>query len=565
LIIFLILSSGSAALAVVSSLDFTSKLEPRERYKEEPYEKIKSYRIPRTNNSSSSKYPPPPSSGQKHSYYMDTGGSSSRAFARTAETDLEMDMGRGSGASAGGRGYVYGGHHHQRYPGAESPPPPPPPHIKSAAAAAYSHAYALPKTYAEAEEKQHLQQQQQQHYNMGVSERQTTAAGSNGGGDYNKHHYLVEGERDYISSYEKYGLPHEKPDYSGIGSLDKTGGGPYSDYGSGVADGKNHLLSGGGEPEDNKQQQQIYHHGHHHQSLPPVNDGGRLLQSRDGSYGQSLDPRLLSSSLIPSADLRPNSMFLDAGPADLTMSSKDLLSASSSGRSDGRSDLSLYCGGGGGSSPPRHLVAPSHYRHQQRAGPNHGQRNGGLSGSGGPSADPAGRHYPDSGRSHHHYISPRSAVQPPPAELYRESRMTTASQEEPGLLLDDAAYRSLQDLGYAVGRPTANHYYDQLDAFFHPSAAARSLDMDDSYEKQQQQQQRQPKYVKQEKYFRGSEERGQQEGGLLPPLLALVPSLPPGGHAHHPPPASPPKMDYLCNPGDHLSAQYLPDGAMDYY
>jgi hypothetical protein len=274
----------------------------------------------------------------------------------------------------------------------------------------------------------------------------------------------------------------------------------------------------------------------------------------------------LSSSLIPSADLRPNSMFLDAGPADLTMSSKDLLSASSSGRSDGRSDLSLYCGGGG-SSPPRHLVAPSHYRHQQRAGPNHGQRNGGsLSGSGGPSADPAGRHYPDSGRSHHHYISPRSAVQPPPAELYRESRMTTASQEEPGLLLDNAAYRSLQDLGYAVGRPTANHYYDQLDAFFHPSAAARSLDMEDSYEKQQQQQvQRQPKYVKQEKYFRGSEERGQQEGGLLPPLLALVPSLPPGGHAHHPPPASPPKMDYLCNPGDHLSAQYLPDGAMDYY
>ena len=56
---------------------------------------------------------------------------------------------------------------------------------------------------------------------------------------------------------------------------------------------------------------------------------------------------------------------------------------------------------------------------------------------------------------------------------------------------------------------------------------------------------------------------GRQEGGLLPPLLALVPST--GGHSN--PSASPPsmKLDYMCNPGDHLSSQYLPDGAMDYY
>ena len=71
--------SGSAALAVVSTLDFSPKLEARERYKgpqAESYDKVKpSYRIPRTGT----KYPAPGnSSSQKHSYYLDTG----RAFSR---------------------------------------------------------------------------------------------------------------------------------------------------------------------------------------------------------------------------------------------------------------------------------------------------------------------------------------------------------------------------------------------------------------------------------------------------------------------------------------------------
>jgi hypothetical protein len=457
-----------------------------------------------------------------------------------------MDMTRGS-CGNGGRGYPV---HHQRHGGPSGVEPP----TGNSNKVAYHHhhhhhhhsfPYGLQKSYPPQPEDEDKQQQQYL-----VPER---LAGSAGGdklvamysADFKQ--YMTDGDRDreYISSYDKYGLGPDKADYN----LQMSGGDKsYPDY---VTTDKSHIMSGGGGgPED----KQIYH-SHHQQSLPPAVEDGRLFQSRDGAYGSqsmSLDPRLLCTSLAPSADLRSDSLFLDSGPADLTMASKDLISSASTGRSDPRPDLSsLYCN----SSPPRHHVPQ--YRHHQRQAPIQRVGGGGLS-------DPGRLYPPDTGRSHH-FVSPRSTVQPPPTDLYRDTARMS-SQPEP-LLLEDSAYRSLQDLGYAV-RP-ANHYYDQIDTYFHP--ASRSLDLDEGYEKQQQQlqHQRQPKYPKHDKYFRTEEGGGRQEGGLLPPLLALVPSLPSsssgGGHSN-PPSASPPmKLDYMCNPGDHMSSQYMPEGSMDYY
>jgi KRAB domain-containing zinc finger protein len=539
--------SGSAALAVVSSLEFSPKVESRERYKgqqqqAERYDKLKPYRIPRN---SSSKYPPTGSvSSQKHPYYIDTG----RNFGRNseAEPDDELDMTRNVGSSNVGRGYT--GMHlsppqSQRHLGTVGLDPP------AATKSAYHHpsSYSLPaKPYPEADEKQPY-----------LAADRLTAAG---GGDrlssvYPSEfkHYMVDTDRDYASSsFDKYnGLGHDKPEYNSL----QAGGGDksYADY-LGVE--KSHLLTGS--PEEKQQQQSSYHHHQHHhqQPLPPVDDV-RLYRD-GGGYGQSLDPRLLSSH-GPAADLRPDPLFMDAGPADLTMTSKDLINASTTGgRGESRADLTLFCGSSGTGSPSRHHVAQQ-YRHNQRPQvPHHTQRctSGPLD---------QGRVYPETPGRTHHFISPRSlpgqpVPPPPPADLYRSgvdgggSRL--ASQPEPSLL-DDPAYRSLQDLGYAV-RPTS-HYYDQLDSYFHP--ASRSLDLE-GYEKRQA-----TKYAKQEKYYRGGEEGGgRQEGGLLPPLLALVPSGQLSGHSN-PGATSPPsiKLDYMCNTGDHLSSQYLPDATMDYY
>ena len=478
--------SGSAALAVVSTLDFSPKLEARERYKgpqAESYDKVKpSYRIPRTGT----KYPAPGnSSSQKHSYYLDTG----RAFSRNpeAEPDVEMDMSRGGGN--GGRGYLplSPQPHQPRYSGTSGVEPP------AANKSAYhpsASSYSMHKSYPppEVEDKQPYL----------PAERLTTTGG---GGDKlsamyptDFKHYLVDSDREYGgSSYDKYGLGPEKSDYG----LQMGGDKNYQDY---LSLDKSHLLAGS--PEE--KQQQTYHHHHQHPHhhhlghqqpppLPPVDDG-RLFQSRDGGYNQSLDPRLLSSH--PSAaDLRPDPLFMDAGPADLTMASKDLITATS--RSESRADLSLslYCGSN--SSPTRHHVVPQQYRHHhQRPSLHHGQR-GTTTGGPPPPPDPS-RLY-ETGRSGHHFVSPRGSggQPPPPADLYRSSSggdggSRLASQTEP-LLLEDSAYRSLQDLGYSVRPP--NHYYDQLDAYFHP-ASRGGLDLDDGYEK------RQPKYPKQEKYYR---------------------------------------------------------------
>ena len=320
---------------------------------------------------------------------------------------------------------------------------------------------------------------------------------------------IPEMDRDF---FDRYPGNHDKMDYSS--SLpEKT----YQDF----SDDKNYIL-----PVD-LEERQISQAGGTEKSFLPLDD--RFFQSsiRDLGYTQGLEQRLGGS--VNLVDLRPDSVFPESGPADLTITSKDV--------SNNRTDSRDYFSG----VHPSLTSSSRHSFNKPRPSSPH------SSGS---------RMYSESQRNH--FMSPRS--QPDPyrsSELFRPSHSDTRNQGSSNELevLEENSYRSLHDLGYS--RQQQNHYYDQIDPYVLLPRGGGELE--DNYDKRH-------KYYRQDKYPRTEELNllnTRQDGGILPPLLALNPSLPPG---HNPAPSPPSmKLDYICSPNDNLSSQYMPDATLDYY
>ena len=112
-------------------------------------------------------------------------------------------------------------------------------------------------------------------------------------------------------------------------------------------------------------------------------------------------------------------------------------------------------------------------------------------------------------------------------------------------------------------RQPPSHYFEQLDTYLH---SGRDLDLELEARGSGQV----------EKKQKSSASR-REEGGLLPPLLALAPQVvviyalyqsqlqATFSQERPSSPAHALKMDsYLCPGQDHLTAQYLPDGTIDY-
>ena len=263
----------------------------------------------------------------------------------------------------------------------------------------------------------------------------------------------------------------------------------------------------------------------------------RLFQGssgRDPNLNPCLDPRMLGGI----QDFRHLASFPDSGPADLTITSRDVT------RTDTRSNE--YFGGtsgaGHGGSLARHSYSKSRALSPVSSGP---------------------RNYPEPGRASY---MPSSSSRGQP-DMYRstdltrphhEARSASSNQASAAVAvegLEEPSYRPLQDLGYPRQQ---NHYLDPIDPYVLLSRSAAELD--EGYEKRH-------KFYRSEKYGRQDELNLRQEGGLLPPLLALTSSLPAQGHASAAG-VSPNniKMDYICSPSENMASHYnISDGNLDYY
>ena len=250
------------------------------------------------------------------------------------------------------------------------------------------------------------------------------------------------------------------------------------------------------------------------------------LRGDNSNYSTTLDSRFLSQ--VSTDEFRSDYVIPDAGPADLTITSKDVSNSKAETRS----------------SDYFPAVHPSHSRHSFNK----------------PSRPPSPHSSATSTRSYSeasnrtHFMSPRSQ-----ADLYRSSDLFRNSHADNRLQASnqlegiDENYRPIQDTGYSRQQ---NHYYDQLDPYV---LLSRTAEIEDNFDKRH-------KYYRQDRYARPEDQNhggARQDGGLLPPLLALTPSLPPSHTANQSPPNM--KLDYICSPNDQISSQYLPDGTLDYY